>query len=95
MAALWLVDDVVHRVCLFHAPIWYSSRGGGTREAWDTFVENLVGSSSMRYRASKHQIQRGLKVSRSSTSQGSAEPSSCVRTKGVTNREVSEGKADL
>ena len=95
MAAVWLVEDVVHQVCLFQAPTWSSSRGGGTREARGTFAESLAGSSSTRYRASKHQIQRGRRVSRSLTSQGSAKTSSCVKIKGVTNRDVTEGKADL
>ena len=45
-----------------------------------------------RYRASKHQIRRGQRAARSSTSQGSAEPWR-TRIKSA-NREVSEGKAD-
>ena len=45
------------------------------------------------YRVSQHQIRRGRRVTRSSTSQGSAEPL-CARIKGA-NQEVSEGKADL
>ena len=45
------------------------------------------------YRVSKKQIWPRQRKYRSSTSQGSAEPL-CARTKG-TNRDVSEGKADL
>ena len=76
---------------LFRAPIWCSSRGinGGTREAGGAVAESLVAP----YRVGTHQIRRGRRAGRSSTSQGSAEPP-CARIKG-TNREVSEGKADL
>ena len=45
------------------------------------------------YLVGTHQIQRGRRAARSSTSQGSAELL-CARIKGA-NREVSEGKADL
>ena len=73
------------------------------REAEGTVAESLVGSSSTRkrtvilgmlYRVSnKHQIRRGRKAARSSTSLGSAEPL-CARVKGA-NLGVSEGEAYL
>ena len=76
---------------LFRAPIWWPSGGinGGMRKARSAVVESLVAL----YRVVRHQIRRGRREARSSTNQGSAEPL-CVRIKG-TNREVSEGKADL
>ena len=61
-----------------------SSRGGGTREAGGTVTKSLV------YRVSTHQIRRGRRTDRSSTSQGSAE-TLCARNKGA-NREVSKGE---
>ena len=61
--------DGVHQVRLFRAPIWCSSGGSGTREAGGTVAESLVGRSSMRYRVTKHQIRRGRRTARSSTSQ--------------------------
>ena len=45
------------------------------------------------YRVSKHQIRRGRRTTRLSTSQGSAEPL-CARIKGA-NRKIYVGKADL
>ena len=76
-------------VRLFRAPVWWSSGGGDTRKEGSTVVESPVAL----YRVGTHQIRRGRRAARSSTSQGSAEP---LRTtiKGA-NREVSEGKADL
>ena len=74
---------------LFRAPIWCSSGGGGTREAGSTVAESLVAL----YRVGAHQIRRGWRAARSSTSQGSAEPL-CARIEGA-NREVSERKANL
>ena len=62
---------------------------GGTREAGSTVAESLV----VLYRVGTHQIRRGRRAARSSTSQGRAEPL-CARIKDV-NREVSEGKADI
>ena len=59
------------------------------REAGSTVAESLVAL----YRVVTHQIRRGWRVARSSTSQGSADPL-CVRIKGA-NGKVSEGKADL
>ena len=47
----------------------------------------------MFYRVGTHQIRRRRRASRSSTSQGRAEPL-CARVKGE-NREVSEGKAAM
>ena len=76
-------------VRLFRAPTWCPSAGGATREAWSTVAESLVAL----YRVDTHQIRRGRRAARSSTSQGRAEPL-CARIKGV-NREVSEGKADV
>ena len=73
----------------FRAPIWCSSGGGGTQEAGSTVADSLVAF----YRVGTHQIQRGRRTARSSTSQGSAETLR-VRVKGA-NREVFEGKADL
>ena len=43
---VWLVEDGVHQLRLFRAPIWYPSGGGGTREAGGTVAESLVGRSS-------------------------------------------------
>ena len=63
--------------------------GGGTREAGSTVAESLV----VLYRVGTHQIPRGWRAARSSTSQGRAEPL-YVRITGL-NREVSEGKADV
>ena len=40
--------------CLFRAPIWCPSEGGGTREAWDTVAESLVAL----YLVGTHQIRR-------------------------------------
>ena len=74
---------------LFRAPTWCPSGGGGTREAGGIVAESLVAL----YRVGTHQIRRGRRAARSSTSQGSAEPL-CARIKGVTWK-VSEGKADL
>ena len=68
---------------LLRAPIWCPSGGGGTREAGSTVAESLV----TLYRVGTHQIRRGRRVARSSTSQESAKPM-CVRIKGA-NREVS------
>ena len=73
----------------FRAPVWCPSGGGGTREAGSTVAGSLVAL----YRVGTHQIRRGRRAGRSSTSQGSAEPL-CARIKGA-NGEVSEGKADL
>ena len=63
--------------------------GGGTREAGSTIVESLV----VLYRVGTHQIRRKRRATRSSTSQGRAEPL-CARNLGV-NREVSEEEADV
>ena len=59
------------------------------REARGAVVESLVAL----YRVGTHQIWRGWRAARSSTSQGSAEPL-CARIKGA-NWEVSEEKDDL
>ena len=77
---------------LFRAPICLVlfGRCGGTREAGSTVV---AGSLVALYRVGTHQIRRRRRETRSSTSQGTAEPP-CARIKGV-NREVSEGKTDL
>ena len=73
---------MVFRVaCLFRAPTWCTSGGGSTREVGG--MESLVAL----YRVGTHQIRRGRRAARSSTSQGSAEPL-CPRIKG-TNRELS------
>ena len=61
--------------------------GGGTREVGSPVAESLVAL----YRVGTHQIRRGRRAARSSTSQESAEPL-YARIKGA-NREVSEGKA--
>ena len=74
---------------LFRGPIWCPSGGGGTREAGSTVAESLVAL----YRMGTHQIRRGRRAARSSTSQGRAEPLR-ARNKGA-NREVSGGKVDL
>ena len=74
---------------LFRAPVWRPSGDGGTREAGSTVAKSLVAL----YRVGTHQIRRGWRPARSSTSQGSAEPL-CARIKGA-NRRISEGKADL
>ena len=84
---IWLVEDGVHQVCLFRAPIWYPSGGGGTQESGGTIEEGLVN------RVSTQQIGRGRKPAQSSTSQVSAEPLS-AKIKGA-NRDVFEGKAHL
>ena len=62
-----LVDDDVHQVCLFRAPIWCPPGGGGTGEAGCTVPKSLV------HQVSTHQIRRGWREARSSTSQGGAE----------------------
>ena len=74
---------------LFRAPIWCPSGGGDTRESESTVAESLVAF----YRVDIHQIRRGRRAVRSSTSQGSAE-SLCARIK-CANREVSDRKAYL
>ena len=74
---------------LFRAPIWCPSGSGGTRETGNTAAKSLV----VVYRMGTHQIRRGRRAARSSTSERGAEPL-CARIKGA-NREVSEGKADL
>ena len=72
---------------LFRAPIWCSSGGGGTQEAGSTVADSLVAF----YRVGTHQIRRGRRTARSSTSQGSAEILR-ARIKKDANREVFEGK---
>ena len=74
---------------LFRAPTRCPSGDGGTREAGGTVAESLVAL----YLVGTHQIRRGRRAARSSTSQRSAEPL-CTRTKGA-NQEVSAGKGDL
>ena len=74
---------------VFRAPIWCPSGGSGTREAGGTVAESLVALC----RVGMHQIRRGRRAARSSTSQGSAEPL-CARIKGAI-REVSKDKADV
>ena len=74
-------------VRLFRAPTRCPSGSGGTREAGGTIAESLVAL----YWVDTHQIWRGWRAARSSTSQGSAE-SLCARIKGA-NGKVSEGKA--
>ena len=80
---------VVPGARLFRAPIRCISGGGGTREAGSTVAESLVAL----YRVGTHQVWRGRRAARSSTSQGSAEPQ-CARIKGA-NEEVPEGEADI
>ena len=53
----------------------------------------IVRSSALQYRVSTHQIRRGRREARLSTSQRSAE-FLCAKIKSA-NREVSEGKVDL
>ena len=59
------------------------------RETEGTVADSLVAL----YRMGTHQIQRGRRAARSSTSQGSAEPL-YVRVKGA-NGEVSGREADI
>ena len=73
---------------LFRVP-WCPLGGGGTREAESTTAESLVAL----YRVGMHQIRRGRRAARSSTSQGSTEPL-CATIKDA-SQEVSEGKTDL
>ena len=54
---------------LSRVSIWCPSGGGGTREAGNTVAESLVAL----YRVGTHQIRRGRRAARSSTSQGGAE----------------------
>ena len=83
-AVVWLVEDSVHKVRLFRAPIRCLLRGGDTREAGSTVAGSLV------YRVGTHQIRRGRGVARSSTSQGSAEP--LARESKVSTGRFLEGK---
>ena len=55
-----MVEDGVHQVRLFRAPIWCPSGGGGTREAGDTVAESLlmVGRSSKQKRTATRSIGR-------------------------------------
>ena len=76
-------------VCLFRAPIWCPSRGGGTRHTRGTIAWTLVAL----YRLGRHQIRRRRRAARSSTSQGSAKPL-CARIKRI-HPEVYEEKADV
>ena len=99
-AAVWLFEDVIRQTRLFRAPIWCPSGGGGTRKAGEPFrgkpsreQQHAQAYRATRYRASKHQIRRGRRAARSSTSHGNGEPL-CARAKGA-NREICEGKADL
>ena len=71
---------------LFRAPIWCPSGGGSTRKAGSIIAESLVAL----YPVSTHQIPRGWREARSSTSQESGELL-CARIKGA-NREVSDRK---
>ena len=90
MAAVWLAEDGVPRCApLPSSNLVPSGRFGGTREAGSTVAERLVAL----YRVGMHQIRQRRRTAPSSTSQGSAEPL-CARIIG-TNREVSEGKADV
>ena len=89
-SAVWLVEEDFSQVrSLFRAPNWCLPGGGGTQEAGGTVAESLI----VLYRVNTHQIRRGRRAVRSSTSQGSDEPL-CAKIKGA-NREVSEGEADL
>ena len=63
--------------------------GGGTRKAGSTVAESLV----VLCRVGTHQIRRGRRAARSSTSQGRAGTPVCARIESA-NREISEGKAD-
>ena len=86
----WLRITVFPGARLFRVPIWCPSRGGDTREAGSTLLaESLIAL----FRVGTHDVRRKWRVTRSSTSQGSAE-SLCAGIKSA-NREVSERKADL
>ena len=62
---VWLVEDSVHQVHLFQAPIWCPSGGGSTRKAGGIVAESLVGRRTTQalrgtlYRVSKHQVWWG------------------------------------
>ena len=88
-AAVWLVEDDVRRC----APLSSSNLVPSERWRHARGKEHCRGEPGIAlYRVDAHQIRRGRRAARSSTSQGSAEPL-CARIKGA-NREVSEGKAD-
>ena len=85
-----MVEDGVHQVPHFRAPIWCPSGGGGTREARSTGAESLVGrSNALSGEYAPYSARKG--AARSPTSQGGAEPL-CAKITGA-NREASEGKA--
>ena len=105
----WL-EDGVHQVRLFRAPIWCPSGGIKAlmmaRERKERGYCRTVAESLMVWRSStrkrivacsiarvKHQLRRGRRAARLSTSQGSAEPL-CARIKGA-DWGASEGKAYL
>ena len=74
---------------LFRAQLWCPTGSGGTREAGGSIAKSVVAL----YQFCSHQIWRGLREARSSTSQESAGPL-CPRIRSA-NWEVSEAKADL
>ena len=77
-AAVWLVKYGVPGSAPFPSSnLVRFGRWCGTQEAGRTVAESLVAL----YRVGTHQIRRGRRVARSSTSQGSAEPL-CARIKG-------------
>ena len=61
---VWLVDDGVHQVRLFLAPIWCLSGGGDTRETeGGTVARSLVGRRNTRKRTVARSIGRVTKTS--------------------------------
>ena len=89
LAAEWLVEDDVPRCPplsssnLMHVGGWRHARG---REHYGGEPGSALSGGYT------HQIRRGPRAARSSTSRGRVEPL-CARIKGA-NREVSKGKAD-
>ena len=82
----WLRIKVFPGARFYRVPIWCPSRGGDTREVGSTLLaESLI----VLYRVGTHQVRRGWRVTRSSTSQGSAEPL-CAGSKARTGRFLRE-----
>ena len=91
------MEGGVQPVHLFRVSFCCPSRGGGTREAGGTVAGSVVGCRNtgqayrdMLYWAIEHQIRRGRRVARSSTSQGSTEALCAIIT--GNNMGVSLGK---